>query len=91
MKGTRLINRCPEKISFGQMGHAILGPKMVVHPHNSGPTIRNFLKILHIEKGQQIDESNNDGLYLKKFVYKWAILGSKMAYPHNSGSALRIF
>ena len=52
MKGTRLINRCPEKISFGQMGHAILGPKMVVHPRNSGPTIKNFLKILHIEKGQ---------------------------------------
>ena len=28
----------------------------------------------------------------KKFVQdKWAILGFKMAYPHNSGSALRIF
>ena len=28
----------------------------------------------------------------KKFVQdKWAILGLKMAYPHNSGSALRIF
>ena len=28
----------------------------------------------------------------KKIVQdKWAILGLKMAYPHNSGSALRIF
>ena len=28
----------------------------------------------------------------KKFVQdKWAILGLKMAHPHNSGSALRIF
>ena len=28
----------------------------------------------------------------KNFVQdKWAILGPKMAHPHNSGSALRIF
>ena len=39
-----------------------------------------------------VDESNNNGLYQKKFVQdKWAILGPKMAHPHNSGSALRIF
>ena len=42
-------------------------------------------------KSQYIDESNNNGLYQKKFVHdKWAILGPKMAHPHNSGSALRI-
>ena len=38
------------------------------------------------------DESNNNGLYQKKFVQnKWANLGLKMAHPHKSGSALRIF
>ena len=38
------------------------------------------------------DESNNNGLYQKKFVRnKWANLGLKMAHPHKSGSALRIF
>ena len=31
-------------------------------------------------------------MYQKNFVQdKWAILGPKMAHPHNSGSALRIF
>ena len=31
-------------------------------------------------------------MYQKIFAYeKWAILGPKMAHPHNSGSALRIF
>ena len=31
-------------------------------------------------------------MYQKNFVHdKWAILGPKMAHPHNSGSALRIF
>ena len=34
----------------------------------------------------------NNGLFQKIFVHdKWAILGPKMAHPHNSGSALRIF
>ena len=28
---------------------------------------KNFMKILHNEKGQQVDESNNNGLYQKKF------------------------
>ena len=28
---------------------------------------------------------------LKKCFGKWAILGPKMAYPHHSGSTLRIF
>ena len=31
------------------------------------------------------------GLLKKKCLDKWAILGPKMAYPHNSGSTLRIF
>ena len=31
-----------------------------------------------------VDESNDNGLYQKKFVHdKWAILGLKMAHPHN--------
>ena len=42
MKGTRLINRVSDKNSH--MGKwAILGPKMA-HPHNSGSSVRNFLK-----------------------------------------------
>ena len=82
MKETRLINRFSEKILIW----AILGPK-IAHPHNSGSTGR----ILHNEKGQQVNESNNNGLYLKKIAQnKWAILVLKMAH-HNSGSALRIF
>ena len=48
--------------------------------------------ILHNERGQQVDESNNNGLYQKKFVQdQWVVLGPKMAHPHNSGSALKIF
>ena len=62
-----------------------------MHPHNSLILCKNFLKILHNEKGQYLDESNNNCLYQKIFVYdKWAILGPKMAHPHNSGLALRI-
>ena len=54
--------------------------------------MKNFLKILHNEKGQQADESINNGLYQKKFVHdKWAILSPKMAHPHNSGLTLIIF
>ena len=42
--------------------------------------------------GQEVDESNNNGLYQKSFVHdKWAILVPKMAHPRNSGSALGIF
>ena len=42
-------------------------------------------------KGQQVDGSNNNGLYQKKFVQdKWIILYPKMAHPDNSGSALII-
>ena len=68
----------------------ILGPKMV-HPHNSGSAVRIF-EIFHNEKSQQVDESNNNGLYQKSFVQdKWAILDPKMAHLHNFGSALRIF
>ena len=29
---------------------------------------KNVLQILHNEKGQQVDESKNNGLYLKKIV-----------------------
>ena len=47
---------------------------------------------MHNEKGQWVDESNNNGLYQKSFVQdKWAILDPKVAHPCNSGSAQRIF
>ena len=46
---------------------------------------------MHNKKVQQEDESNNNGLYQKKFVQdKCAILCPKMALSDNSGSALRI-
>ena len=46
---------------------------------------------MHNEKGQQVDESNNNGLHQKKnFQDKCAILWLKMAHPDNSGSAQRI-
>ena len=48
-----------------------------------------FLKILRNEKGQQVDDSNNNSLYRKIFVQdKWAILGQKVTY---AGSTLRQF
>ena len=50
--------------------------------------LQDFFKILHSEKGQQVDESNDNGFYQQKIVQdKWAILDPKMAHPHNSGSA----
>ena len=43
-------------------------------------------------KGPVGDESNNNVFYQKNFVHeKSAILGPKMAHPHNSGSVRRIF
>ena len=46
---------------------------------------------MHNENGQQVDESNNNGLYQTSFVQdKCAILCPKMAHPDNSGSALWI-
>ena len=56
----------------------------MVHPDNSGSTVRIFLKILYNEKGWEVDESNNNGLYQKKFY------SGQMAH-YNSGQALRIF
>ena len=53
---------------------------------------KNIFSFCTMKKGQQLHESNNNGLYPKKIVqHKWVILGPKMAYPHNSGLALRIF
>ena len=44
--------------------------------------LQEFFKILYNENSQYVDESNNNGLYQKKFVQdKWAILGPKMAHP----------
>ena len=49
---------------------------------------KNVLQILDNGKGQQVDESKNNGLYLKKTVQdKETILGPQMAHPDYSGSA----
>ena len=59
-----------KKILWGKW--TILGPKLG-DPHNSGSALGIFLKIFHSEKGQYVDESNNDGLHQKNFVQeKWA-------------------
>ena len=69
----------------------ILGPKMV-HPYNTRSAVRIFYKILPDEKGQQVGESNNNGLFQKNlFNTNWGILGPKMAHLHNSGLGRRIF
>ena len=48
--------------------------------------LQEFFKILQNEKCQEVDKSNNNGLYQENFVQnKWAILDLKMAPPHNSG------
>ena len=48
--------------------------------------LQEFFKILQNEKCQEVDESNNNGLYQENFVQnKWAILDPKKAHPHNSG------
>ena len=47
---------------------------------------------MHKEKDQLVDESNDNALYQKKIVHhKRVILGTKMAHPHNSGWAQRMF
>ena len=62
MRTTLIIFK--KKIVCGKW--TILDPEMA-HPHNSGSEVRNF-KILHNQKDQQEDESNNNGLYQKKFA-----------------------
>ena len=63
----------------------------MAHPHN-WICCKKIFKILHNEKGQYVDESNNNGLYQKNFSDdKWTIFGSKMAHPHNYGLAQRFF
>ena len=57
---------------------------------SSGSAVRIFLNFAQLKVA--VGKSNNNGLYRKNSVQdKWAILGPKMAHPHNSGSALRIF
>ena len=64
----------------------------MVHPNNSGFTVRIFFKILRNEKGQSVDESGINNFPKKKIVWgKWTILGLKMVCAHNSGSAVKIF
>ena len=63
----------------------------MAHPCKSWSAVGIFLNFAQW-KGQQVDESDNNGLYKKKCVQnKWTILGPKMAHPHNSGSALNFF
>ena len=68
-----------KKICLGKWTVIILDP------------LYEFLKILHIEKGQQVDESNNNGLYQRFFFSRqMGYFGPENgAYPHNSESALR--
>ena len=57
-----------------------------------GICCKNSFKILPNEKHQQVDESNNNGLFQKKLIRtNWGILGPKMAHPHNSGLGLKNF
>ena len=65
------------------------GPKN--GPLNFGYTVRIFLKFYSMKGVKKYN-----GTYivsLKKILIwgKWAILGLKMAHPHNFGSTLRIF
>ena len=55
MKETRLINRFSEKI--------LIWAKKMAHPHRFGSVVGIFL---HSEKGQYVDESNNNGFHQKK-------------------------
>ena len=87
MKGARLINRFSEKKKKKSlMGKwAILGPEMV-HPHNSGSTVRIYLKFCTI-KG-----ANRQMKMILIFVWgKWTILDPKMVHSCNSGSAVTSF
>ena len=45
---------------------------------------------MHNEKGQQVDESNSNGLYQKICSGQLGHFVPEMAHPDNSGSALRI-
>ena len=56
--------------------------------------LEEFFLIMHNEKGQQVDESNNNnGLYQKNFCAgQMGHFGPEDgAYPHNSESNLRFF
>ena len=78
-----------KKIVWGK--GTVLDSKMVC-PHDSGAAGRIFLKILHTEKCQQVDDSNNNGLYQNKCVQgKWVISDPKMIHPRNSKLALKMF
>ena len=56
---------------------------------SSGSAVRIFLNFAQLKVA--VGKSNNNGLYRKNSVQdKWAILGPKMAHPHNSGLAQRI-
>ena len=62
----------------------------MAHSHNSRSDL-NIFKNLHTESSQQVDKSNINGFYQKKFVWgKWDIFGQKVWHPHNSGLALRV-
>ena len=72
-----------KKICFRQMDHC--RPKNP-HSYNSGSAVRIFFNFCTLKRANMVDESNNNGLYQKKFVEeKWAVLGPKMTHPHKSG------
>ena len=60
----------------------------MAHPCKSWSTVGIFLNFAQW-KGQQLDESDNNGLYKKMCSEQMDHFGSKMAHPHNSGSALK--
>ena len=65
----------------------------MAHPHNSESAVRIFLNFENEnEKGQEVDEGNNNGFYQNGFVQdKWAILDLEMAHPHNWVSSKNFF
>ena len=67
---------------------AIFGPKMP-HPHNSGLTLRIFLKFC-IMKGANRCMKIVLMAFPKKCLWQMGHLRPKMAYPHNSGSTVKI-
>ena len=81
MKETRLINRFSEKI--------LIWAKKMAHPHRFGSVVGIFL---HSEKGQYVDESNNNGFHQKKKKIRInGYFGSENGISRNSESVLRIF
>ena len=83
------FKKFPKKGCLGQVDH--------FEPKN-GPSselcirCKNFSKFYTMKRVNRYMKVVIMACTKKKFVQdKWAILGPKMAHPHNSGSAVRIF